>query len=340
MTPTPRVVPHCSACASSAGAARRAAASAAMPREVNAIARLIAREARAARASAERTRWLTHRPFTVSVTIMPPVNTTPRKAAKSQPATFAPVTEKSTAWLSVSNEIAKEAPTAATSTGWPARVRRSNARLRIPTGRTASPRGARSTARRLASPKSVRKPIEIQVPASSSHSGACHPAASVATATATSVTTTPWPAENSSPDQRARRGLGAALKRARPSIAARWSGSRPCLSPRAKTTARSASQWLGSVSISAIAASLREEKLVPELFPSGSLLENRGGLDEREGKVVEAALHARARGHAPHPFEQALPLRRKDEVGEEQPRVRVRGVSCEPHALPPRRYRP
>ena len=61
--------------------------------------------------------------------------------------------------------------------------------------------------------------IEVHVPASSSHAGAFHPVATVATAIATSVTTTPCPAEKSAPDQRDRRGRER-LKRARPSMAA------------------------------------------------------------------------------------------------------------------------
>src|SRR5258706_15727298 len=122
-----------------------------------------------------------------------------------------------------------------------------------------------------------------------------------------------------------------------PSIAARWSGSSPCLSPNAKTTARSASQWLGSVSI--MRGSLREEELVPQLFPFGGFLEHGGGLDEGEREVVEAALHARAGGNAPHRFEQPLSLGRQDIVGEQERGVRMRGVLRQADSLRTRRDR-
>jgi len=94
----------------------------------------------------------------------------------------------------------------------------------------------------LATPRSVRNAIEIQVPVLSIHSGAFHSVATVATTMATVVTTTPWPSEKSSPDQRATSGRRPALKRVRPSIAARWSASRPCFRPSRKTTATSDSQ--------------------------------------------------------------------------------------------------
>ena len=213
------------------------------------MARLITREAAAARRSAVRTRWLTHKPLSASVDAIPAVNTRPRAPAKSPPARCEPVTENSTAWLRVSNERANAAPTAAMSTGCSARVRRANARLRSPTGRTISPRGVRASAARLAAPSIARNAIEIHTPVCSSHAGAFHSVATVATATATAVTTTPWPREKSSPDQRASFGRRCALKRVRPSIAARWSGSSPCLSPRRKTTATRDSQCAGRESI-------------------------------------------------------------------------------------------
>src|SRR5260221_378279 len=146
--------------------------------------------------------------------------------------------------------------------------------------------------------------------------GARNCAASVGTATATSVTTTPWPAENSNPDQRESSGRRPALKRVMPSIAARWSGSSPCLSPNAKTTARSASQWLGSASI--MRGSLAEEELVPQLFPFGGFLDHGGGLDDGEREIVEAALHARAGGDAPPRFQQAPPPRGEGIIGEKE----------------------
>ena len=60
-------------------------------------------------------------------------------------------------------------------------------------------------------PSSVRNAIEIHVPVSSSHAGARHSVAIVATMTEIDVTTTPWPAEKRRPDQRDSRGLRPAL---------------------------------------------------------------------------------------------------------------------------------
>ncbi len=130
-------------------AARRAAASAAMASARVAIAKLMTREAAAARASADRTRWLTQRPLRESVAIMPAVKMRPSARRRAQPARCEPVSEKSTAWLIVSKESANAAPTAAMSTGCSARVRRSKARLRSPAGRTTSPRGVRITTARV-----------------------------------------------------------------------------------------------------------------------------------------------------------------------------------------------
>src|SRR6266850_1793514 len=73
------------------------------------MAKLISREA----APAPATMRATQRPLSASVSAMPSVNTTPSTAAKNQPARLAPVTEKTSAWLMVSNESAKAAPTAA-----------------------------------------------------------------------------------------------------------------------------------------------------------------------------------------------------------------------------------
>ncbi len=175
------------------------------------MARLMTREAAAARESARCTRRLTQRPFSASVATMPAVKTRPRSVAKSHPARCDPVIEKSTAWLMVSNEIANAAPTAAMSTGCPACVNRAKRRLRRPAGRTTSPCGVRNTAHRFALPSSTRNAMEIHAPAFSSHSGARQSSAIVATAMATSVTTSPCPAEKRRPDQRDSRGRAPAL---------------------------------------------------------------------------------------------------------------------------------
>src|SRR4051812_47509138 len=82
-------------------------------RQRKAIAMLMTREAAAARWSADRTRRATQRPLRASVNAMPQVKTTPRIAAKTQPARLAPVIEKTSAWLIVSNESANAAPTPA-----------------------------------------------------------------------------------------------------------------------------------------------------------------------------------------------------------------------------------
>ncbi len=98
-----------------------AVALAASARHRSAIATLMARETRSARRSAPRTIFATHQPFSPSVTTMPRVKTRPSRVAKSHPAIAAPVSEKASAWLIVSNESAKAAPIDAMNMGWPVR---------------------------------------------------------------------------------------------------------------------------------------------------------------------------------------------------------------------------
>ncbi len=138
------------------------------------------------------------------------------------------MSENTRAWLMVSKDSAKAAPIAAMITGWLARARRSaHQPPRTAASGTARPAGVRANSIRLAMPSATSTPIEIQAPTCSSQRGACQSAAASATATPTSVTTTPWPSEKNSPDQRARRGRRRTLERTRPSIATRWSGSKP-----------------------------------------------------------------------------------------------------------------
>src|SRR5437764_3322451 len=151
----------------------------AMPRPAStrhrkAMAMLMMREALAARWSADLTSRATQRPLAASVTAMPHVNTTPKMAAKAQPARLAPVIEKTSAWLMVSNESANAAPTAAITAGWLARASRSGSQwLRMPESATDCPGVARSAVTRLASPSTISTPMEIQAPVYSSHSGGC-----------------------------------------------------------------------------------------------------------------------------------------------------------------------
>src|SRR5688572_815851 len=114
-------------------------------------------------------------------------------------------------------------------------------------------------------------------------------------------------------------------------MAARWSGSKPCFTPSRKTTAVSASAWVGRTSIGARSPRLlADEKLVPELPPLVGLVEDGDGVDHREREVVEVALHLRARGHAPHRLEEPLALGREDEVREEERGVRMGRIAREP----------
>ena len=219
---------------------------------------------------------------------------------------------------SVSKEIANAAPTAAMSTGCSARVRRSKRRLRTPAARTTSPRGVRSDGGEVRDAQQrEERDRDPGARRSRATRGARHSVATVATTTATSVTTTPWPAEKSSPDQRERRGWRSALKRVSPSMAARWSGSSPCLRPEQEDDGDER-EPVGGKGFHLFG----EEELVPEAFPllrlrsstvSGSIITN--------GKLL-SSLFTGARGHAAHRFEELLSFRREHEVDEEQRRVR------------------
>src|SRR3954462_3457738 len=123
------------------------------------MATLMMRDAIAARWSAALTRREIHQPFSASVDAMPSVKTAPSTAAKAAPAPA----EKTSAWLTVSNETAKAAPTAAITAGWLARARRSGSQwLFAPTSATGWPGGGRRPATRFATPPTLRTPMGIQ----------------------------------------------------------------------------------------------------------------------------------------------------------------------------------
>jgi len=69
----------------------------------------------------------------------------------------------------------------------------------MPTGVTTSCGAAPSTARRLTMPTSVRKPIEIHAPDSSSQPGASQRSLASPNRDAIATTIAPWPSENSAP---------------------------------------------------------------------------------------------------------------------------------------------
>lgn len=245
MTPPPRASSRPPAQAATAAECRSRTTNAAMPRLRPATASPSTREAIRARASALRRSEAIHSPFAPSARVIPAMNTTPSARAGSQPPSWLAVTAKSAAWDSVSKDSAKSAPTSAIAPGCEVRVSRSKSRPRTPTGCTTRSAGVAKTARRFSNPRATSTVTEIHAPRSSSQAGTIQRSVARPTAIATRMTIAPWPSEKSAPHQRASRRSPWLLKRVSPSIATKWSGSRPCFSPRTNTSAASASASCG-----------------------------------------------------------------------------------------------
>src|SRR5882762_7888019 len=88
--------------------------------------------------------------------------------------------------------------------------------------------------------------------------------------------------------------------------------------PRAASAAASAWYTL-LLALDGLAA---EEELRPEAIPLLGLIQRERRVDELVRELVERRIDGQARGHAVHALEELLALARKQELGEEQRRVR------------------
>src|SRR5258706_2229784 len=133
------------------------------------------------------------------------------------------------------------------------------------------------------------------------------------------VTARPWPSEKSTPHQRPSR------ERASPSMATRWSGSKPWRTPSRKTSAPRASDSLTRGSF--------EKDPVPELFPALLLVEHGDRIDHGVLEAAHLGAYPLAYRRAAHRLEELLAFGREDEVDERRGGLRVRGILCDRDAL-------